>query len=209
MSWVDTLQAPEELRFERRDEAEFAAALSEVQKVPARLEPQLARLFEVLKVGEADREKEASPRWQAGFDLAMGRILALIARTESYNAMLAKAKRGMRFKDPKNNTWVLKPGKDLSEVGSQLEKTAERAKFYLQRVVDNHPKTPWALLAKQELDQPMGWKWSEEFTAPPPPPPPVARNNTPPPPPPAPSTPADEQARRLQVQRPVREFKKL
>jgi hypothetical protein len=139
----------------------------------------------------------------------MGRVLALIARTEAYNGMLAKAKRGMRFKDAKNNTWILKPSPDLSELGSQLEKTAERATFYLQRVIDNHPQTPWALLAQQELDNPMSWKWFEEFTAPPPPPRPVARNNNPPPPPPAASTPADEQARRLQIQKPVREFKKL
>jgi len=209
MSWVDTLEAPEELRFEKRDEAEFVAALSEIQKVPARLEPQLERLYQVLKIGETDREQEAAPRWQAGFDLAMGRVLALKARTEAYNGMLAKAKRGMRFKNEKNNTWVLKPSKDLTELGSQLEKTAERARFYLERVVKEHPSTPWALLAQQELDEPMSWKWFEEFTAPPPPPPPMPRNNNPPPPPPPPSTPADEQARKLEVRKPVREFKKL
>jgi hypothetical protein len=55
------------------------------------------------------REQEESPRWRAGFDLAMGRVLAQKVRTETYNAMLAKAKLGMKFEDEKNNTWVLEP----------------------------------------------------------------------------------------------------
>jgi hypothetical protein len=34
----------------------------------------------------------------------------------------------------------------------------------LQGVVQNHSGTPWALLAQRELDEPIGWKWTEEFT---------------------------------------------
>jgi hypothetical protein len=205
MSWVETFELPE-MRFIKRDEGEFVAALSEAQKVAARLEPQFERLHEVLRLGESDRDQEASPRWQAGYDLAMGRILALRARTQAYNAMLAKAKRGMRFANEKNNTWVLRPSKDLSSVGSQLEKTAERAQFYLDRVLADHPGTPWALLAKNELKTPLGWEWVEEFTDLSPPPPAAAANNNPPP---VPMTPADEEARRIEMRKPVREFKKL
>ena len=39
--------------------------------------------------------------------------------------------------------------------------------MYLQRVVDEHPDTPWAHLAKLELDTPIGWKWVESYTEPP------------------------------------------
>src|SRR5690606_22675547 len=94
-------------RFVKSSEAEFANALSEAQKDAAKLEPKINQLYEHLAQGEADRAKETSLRWQAGYDLAMGRVLAVKVRTEAYNAMLAQAKTGLKFKNEKNNTWVL------------------------------------------------------------------------------------------------------
>jgi hypothetical protein len=161
-SQLGQMAAPR-LRFVKSDEAEFANALSEAQQGAAALEPKINSLYEILKQGEADREKETVLRWQAGYDLAIGRALAVKVRTESYNAMLAAAKRGLKPKDPKNNTWVLTPSDEIS-VGSQYAKLGERAKMYLNRVVTDHPDTPWAMLAARELKDPLGWKWEEEFT---------------------------------------------
>lgn len=151
------------LRFVKSDEAAFATALSEAQQVAARAEPKVNAVYELLKQGESDREKETILRWQAGYDLAMGRVIAAKVRTESYNAMLAAAKRGLKFKDEKNNTWILDPADEIT-VGSALSKLADRAKMYLTRVVNDHPDTPWALLAQRELKTPLGWTWKEEFT---------------------------------------------
>ena len=89
--------------------------------------------------------------------------MALKVRTEGYNAILAKAKQGMRFEDPKNDTWRLVPSEEVS-VSSTLEAQAKAGKQYLERVVNEHPGTPWALLAKMELQQPFGWKWQEMYT---------------------------------------------
>jgi hypothetical protein len=162
MSWVGQMETPA-LEFVKASEAEFGADLSEAQKTSAKLEPKVLALLQVLQLGEKDRKKELSPRWQAGFDLSMGRVLAAQVRTSSYNGMLAKAKRGLKFKDTKNNTWLLEPDDDIS-VGSKLKRTGDEARTYLQRVIDDHPGTPWALLAKKELDVPLGWKWTEKFT---------------------------------------------
>ncbi len=38
------------------------------------------------------------------------------------------------------------------------------AKTYLERVVHEHPKTPWAVMAEAELAQPFGWTWKEAYT---------------------------------------------
>ena len=162
MSQLDQMASPN-LRFVKTDEAAFSTALSEAQQESARLEPKINQLYEVLRGGESDREKEETPRWKAGYDLAMGRVLAVKVRTESYNAMLAAAKRGLKAKDPKNNTWTLKPADEIS-VGSQLAKLGERAKMYLNRVLKDHPGTPWALLAEKELKDPVGWVWVDSFT---------------------------------------------
>jgi hypothetical protein len=93
----------------------------------------------------------------------MGRVTAVKVRTEAYNAMLAKAKQGMKFKDEKNDTWVLVPADEIS-VGSALEKQKEQAKAYLNRVVTDHKDTPWAMLAAKELETPLGWRWEEKYT---------------------------------------------
>jgi hypothetical protein len=161
---TSTMDAPQ-LRFVKTDEAAFVNALSEAQKTAAKLEPKIEELYQILKLGEADREKENVLRWEAGYDLAMGKVMAAKARTEGYNGMLALAKRGLNFKDPQSNTWVLEPSDEVS-LGSQMEKVAEKAKEYLQRVVDEHSGTPWAMLAQRELDQKMSWQWTEQFTDP-------------------------------------------
>ena len=195
------MEAPS-LRFVKRSEPELANALTEAQKDAAKIEPRIEALYGILKLGEADRDKESSVRWQAGFDLAMGRVLAVKVRTEAYNAMLAQAKRGLKFKDEKSNTWVLEPADEIS-VGSQLEKLADRARMYLKRVVDEHPGTPWAYLAERELKDKVGWRWKEEFTdlAPPPRENPNNNNNAP--------APANDKARMMKGPAPKRPIPKL
>lgn len=191
MSLVTPLENPRR-RFVFRDEAAFAQELTEAQKEAARREPLLTRLHEVLARGEADRDRETEPRWEAGYDLAMGRVLAAKVRTETYNLMLAQAKQGLKFQDAEKNTWQLEPA-DQVTAGSRHERDAAKAREYLERVVKDHPGTPWALLAERELSAPLSWQWSEEFTPVAPSVAAVADNNPPPPPPPS-----DEQRRMLE-----------
>ncbi|MFG0266644.1 MAG: vWA domain-containing protein [Rhodopirellula sp. JB055] len=159
---VSGIQRPQ-TRFVKRDEAGLAQALTVAQQDAAKLEPVLIQLAATLEQGLKDRDEEESLRWLAGFDLAYGRVLAQKVRTETYNAILAKAKRGMPFEDPKNNTWVLKPADEIS-VGSKWQREADTAREFLERVVAEHEGTPWAMLAKKELEVPIGWKWTETFT---------------------------------------------
>lgn len=85
-------------------------------------------------------------------------------RTDAYNIMLAQAKSGMKFKDPKNDTWRLVADDDISAVGSQTEKLAAQARTVLTRVVDEHPGTPWSHYAAAELRKPLGYRWEEAHT---------------------------------------------
>ena len=162
MSWLTPMEGPR-TRFLKTDQAALAGALTEAQKSAAKLDPSIESLYHVIKLGEADRQRETTSRWQAGYDLAAGRVLAVKVRTQSYNAMLAMAKRGMKFDNDKNNTWVLQPANEI-DVGSQLQKQADKARSYLQRVAHEHPGTPWALLARRELRQPLGWQWNQTYT---------------------------------------------
>jgi hypothetical protein len=162
-SEVKPLEAPR-MTFPREDDGKLAQLLGEAQKAAAVLQPKLDRLHMILTTGEPDRAKLTERRWQAGYDLAMGRVLAHKVRTVGYNQMLAGAKGGKTFKDPKHDTWELVPSDDLGGLDSQTRKLAEQASMYLQRVVDNHPGTPWALLAGKELETQLGYAWKETFT---------------------------------------------
>ena len=135
----------------------------------------------MLLLGAADRDKEKSLRWKAGYDLALGRVLATKVRTETYNAMLALAKRGLKLDDPKSNTFTLVPA-DSVTVGSQYKKNADKAKALLEGVIRDHEGTPWAYLAEKELSVPIGWEWKESYTDLSPPPRPGAGNGGNPPP---------------------------
>jgi len=161
-SWVQTLDEPV-LRFVRRSDSELVNRLNDAQKVAATAEPALVDLYNILKEGEADRARETTLRWQAGYDLAMGRVLASLVRIQAYNAVLAEAKRGMPFKGANNNTWILTPSDDIKGDGP-LAAAAAKAREYLERVIQYHPGTPWELLAKHELQTPLNWTWAEEYT---------------------------------------------
>ncbi len=151
------------LKFPKEGEAELANLLTEAQMDAAKLAPRIEAIYQTLALGERDRAKLTGLRWQAGYDLAMGRTLAVMVRTNAYNSLLAQAKQGMKFKNKKNDTWVLEPS-DKVTISSVLEKQAKAAKTYLQRVVDEHPGTPWAMLAARELEQSLGWEWKEIHT---------------------------------------------
>ena len=171
------------LRFPKRDEAELAQLLSLAQRSAAILQPKIDAICETLLAGEGARPQLEELRWRAGYDLAMGRALAVKARTDGYNVMLAEAKQGKPFKDEKNNTWVLRSTGTYAN--TSLEKLAAKAKTYLERVVEEHPQTPWAALAERELATPLGWQWDEGYTNLPP----IEQANNPRPPRPEPQVP--------------------
>jgi hypothetical protein len=165
MSWTSPLEDVR-LRFPKRDDAELAQSLSLAQRSAAILQPKIDAICQVLLAGEEDRPSLKEPRWQAGYDLALGRALAAKVRTDGYNIMLAGVKQGVPFKKEKSNTWILRP--DDHFAASALEKAAAKARKYLEGVVTDHPGTPWAMLAQRELSSPLGWQWEEGFTPIPP-----------------------------------------
>ncbi len=200
---VGTLDKPQQ-EFIKREEAIFVRDLSLAQQESARLAPELIALCTTLAEGDKSRSKETSPRWLASFDLSYGTAMAAKVRAEAYNAMLAKAKRGMNFEKPESNTWNLKPT-DKVNVDSKLEKEAKQAIELLKGVVEKHKGTPWSLLAERELAHPLGWEWTESFTDLAPKPKPGTPPRTTPPPRPA----VDDKAKMLVPPAPKRPITKI
>ena len=72
----------------------------------------------------------------------------------------------LRFKNPQSNAWKLVPDKAIQN-GANAVTISQEADRLLHRVVDEHPATPWALLAQRELENPLGFKWEETYVRPP------------------------------------------
>jgi hypothetical protein len=148
-------------RFEKRDEAELKNRLDRAQQAAAKVAPAIDQVYEILSRGAGEADKITRPRWRVAFDLALGRAAAAKARTDGYNALLAALKRGRAFTRPDSRFWALERDATIED-SSSLQAMIERARTHLQRVVAEHPQTPWARMAQYELDTPMGWRWTEE-----------------------------------------------
>ena len=159
---VHPLESPRMI-FPKEDDGSLANLFSEAQKAAAVVQPRIDRIYNILHDAEDARSSLKEKRWRAGYDLALGRILAAKVRADSYNMMLAQAKSGLKFKQPKMDTWELVPSNKVS-TGSRTEKDARQATFFLERVISEHPGTPWAYYAMEELKTPLGYEWVERWT---------------------------------------------
>ena len=153
---AEVLENPNTQFRKLENESQMKLQLDEAQKYSARVAPPLDALYAALQPGEADRDKLESPRWRAEFDYAFGRVLAAKARNDGYNQMVAALKNG---KGPKGAGDYSLEQADSYETNSALKKMAEKARFYLERVVKEHPGTPWAKYAEEDLKTPLGWKF--------------------------------------------------
>ncbi len=150
-----------QITFQANNDNILREQITEAQKPLAVLDYFLARVHEALEAGEKHRDKLDTDRWRAQYDLAMGRVLAMRVRAFGYNAVLAEMKSSpRRFEKAGSNQWNLDPS-DKIEGGANIRKMHDKALVYLNRVIDEHPDTPWAFLAKMELSDPLGWKWRE------------------------------------------------
>ncbi len=107
-----------------------------------------------------DRQKITNKRLAATFDLALGRILAMRSRIASFNAALRHMRTSTRkFADPGNNTWSIHS--TPLDNDKQTGESAIEATRLLNQVISNHRETPFAAVAKAELDLGFEWTWEE------------------------------------------------
>ena len=112
------------------------------------------------------RDREISRRWQAHYDLIRGRLLAMKVRCYEYNWACARMKKDPpKFSSPKFNAWRLVPDQNI-QYSEKAVVAAREAQTVLRHVIEDHPTTPWALLAERELKDPLGFKWVETFVQP-------------------------------------------
>jgi hypothetical protein len=154
------------LFFPPADSAEFKESMAVNQGIAERtaytVEEALAPINQVTKL----RDRETSRRWQAHYDLIRGRLLAMKVRCYEYNWACARMKKDpQKFSSSKFNAWRLVPDQEIRYSDKAVLAGGE-AQSLLRRVVEDHPATPWALLAQRELENPLGFKWMETYVPP-------------------------------------------
>jgi hypothetical protein len=154
------------LYFPAVDGPEFKEAMSQNQAVAERTAYTVDEALGPINAVFMLRDHEKSRRWQAHYDLIRGRLLAMKVRCYEYNWACARMKKDPpKFSSPKSNAWRLVPDQAI-QYSEKAKAAAREAQMLLQRVVDDHPATPWALLAQRELENPLGFKWNETYVPP-------------------------------------------
>ncbi len=103
---------------------------------------------------EAAYESELARRWRAAHDLARGRLLRMSVRYREY----ANACRELKLRDTTNLLSFRPTAKLRTQSAGQRMEEANR---FLQRCIEEHPDTPWSLLANNELRHGLGFTDSQ------------------------------------------------
>ena len=120
-------------------------------------------------------DAEVSSRWRAWYDLNLGRLLAHSVRINEYMNIR------QRLKQAEIRNEILTRGvnhfilvqSDQIHGGTDSEMRSKMARKLLERVIYDHPTTPWSQLATWELERPFGMDCRYSMISPPPPPRPV------------------------------------
>lgn len=155
-----------ELRVNPRNYRQMATT---AQETVARSQLMLESILQAFPKGiEKHIDEEQSPRWRMTFCLTYGRLLALRVRCLEYNSACADLKGGLTPQDVASNAnhWIFRPSKTINFATSE-RRAARTATALLQRVVDEAPGTPWAVMAARELQHPLGVRVVKRFIPPP------------------------------------------
>jgi hypothetical protein len=137
--------------------------------------PYLARAEETVGKMQDERRYEASPRWQANYDLLYAQLIAYQARMYEYSAYLEEFLQDLQVYsrspgDPKNkfkpppktkspnlihDEWHIRT-RQRTITGSKVQPYIDRATMQFREIIKNHPGTPWAARAEYELKRGFG-----------------------------------------------------
>jgi len=125
---------------------------------------------EVAKLARA-RRNEASPRWQANYDLIYAQIVAYQARMYEYGAALEdfinKPKTAPRTRKPNlvHVNWDITTRQSI-RTGEKVQPYIDRATSMFKQIVTEHAGTPWAARARNELERGFGIELVPDYEPP-------------------------------------------
>jgi hypothetical protein len=137
--------------------------------------PYLVKAEQTVGKMQDQRRYEASPRWQANYDLLYAQLIAYQARMHEYVACLEEFSKDLdayrrnpgdsknKFKPPPasnaskliHDEWHIRT-RAKTRTGDKVKTLVERSTALLKDIVANHKGTPWAARADYELKRGFG-----------------------------------------------------
>lgn len=119
-----------------------------------------AQVVEAALASFSDMDWEAAyavepARWQAWYDLTRGRLLLMSVRYREYLATCQLLARQDGLNPMTNEIQLIAGPQRLSE-DSVIQQRVDEGTALLERCQENHPGTPWSLLAEWELENELG-----------------------------------------------------
>lgn len=149
----------EEFRGPSTDDVKRSLTLNQ-KGGPARLELELNDAHEALEKVADQRALETSKRWQANYDFVFAQVKARKAYLYEYNLMLAKVKRDeLPPLDPKLHNGYRLASQEKIQSPKEIKDLVSDSKKLLNKVIKEHPGTPWEILAKRDLFRSLGLAW--------------------------------------------------
>lgn len=112
------------------------------------------------------RDREPLKRWQAHYDLMLAQIVAYQVMAYEYRAAVEQL--GKTLPNPKvmpspelRVEWTFDHSQDRVAPKENTQKKYVQAQALLKRVIELHPKTPWADLAQDTLSRGLGCRRNE------------------------------------------------
>ncbi|MEE3368307.1 MAG: vWA domain-containing protein [Planctomycetota bacterium] len=140
--------------------AQFLPAARAAQTKAATYINYLGTVQKMLESGKLLREQEPEPRWQANYDLILAQVVAYQARMYEYGVALEQF-----IKKPKTASLTRPPNLRLVDwnITTNNNVRTETSKPYIKRstelfnqIIADHPGTPWAERAQEELTRGFG-----------------------------------------------------
>lgn len=127
---------------------------------PAMMVVELEDALRALEKMKPERAKETSKRWQANHDYVLAMIKARFAYVNEYNFMLGKIRKDeLPPIDPKiHKGWRL-AAEEKMKSPREYKDQADEARKLFERLIKEHPGTPWEILAKRDKLTALGLTW--------------------------------------------------
>jgi hypothetical protein len=131
----------------------------------------LGQMEKIVGKLERERKDEASPRWQANYDLLYAQLVAYQARMYEYGACLEdfiKNPQTAPLTRPPNLThihWDIRTRQSLREP-EKVKPYIDRASVMFKQILQDHAGTPWAARAEHELKRGFGVELIPDYDRP-------------------------------------------
>ncbi len=138
------------------NETQFREQITRVQEKVAVDVEKLGDALAKLEKVEKERENETSPRWRAHYDYVHARVLGRLIYVQEYNFVIGnklKKDNPPLMKPGENDGWNLVPEEKIQQ--KETREYDERRKGIIDRLLKEHPKTPWEVLARAEKNAKM------------------------------------------------------